>query len=89
MHFHLPPVKSTRQLVTSAPLTKLDTGTRVAVELIAYPDGQLRLVTSSIEGPDSNRTIKQNKSLMFRDSNEIKDALDLLVDFVQDAATCS
>jgi hypothetical protein len=60
MHFHVPPVSSTVRLVNQAPLEKLETGTRTAVEIIGYPEGQFRLVTSVIEGPRSSRSIRQH-----------------------------
>ena len=89
MHFHIPPVASTVRLVNDAPLERLDTGTRTTVEIVGYPKGQFRLVTSVIEGPRSRRTIRQHDFLMFRDADELKDALDLLVDRVSVASATS
>ena len=87
MHFHNPPVESTHRFVQSAPLAKLETGTRAVLEVVAYPDGQFRLVTSVVEGQPGQRTIRQHDVLMFRDANETKDALDLLVDRLDDVAS--
>lgn len=86
MHFRRPPVESTINLVAKAPLTKLETGTRATVEVIAYPDGQFRLVTSHVSGPGNSRRIRQAGFLMFRDADETKDALDLLVDRLSQSA---
>jgi hypothetical protein len=72
--------------VESAPLAKLETGTRVVVEVVGYPDGQFRIVTSVVEGHAGQRTIRQHDVLMFRDSDEAKDALDLLVDRLGEAS---
>jgi hypothetical protein len=79
-HFRHPPVASTEKLVDDAPLERLETGLRGVVEIVAYPDGQLRLVTSRVEGRAGARRIVQSGVLMFRDVDEAKDALDLLAD---------
>jgi len=86
MHFKRPPVESTLKLIDQAPLDKLETGTRAVVEIIGYPDGQFRLTTSQITGSAGSRTVRQRGVLMFIDANEVKDALDALVDRVQAAA---
>jgi 2-methylisocitrate lyase-like PEP mutase family enzyme len=82
MHFRRPPVPSTAKLVADAPLESLQTGTRAVVEIVGYPDGQMRLVTSRIEGTPGSRRIVQVCYLMFVDADEAKDALDSLVDRV-------
>lgn len=85
-HFHRPPVPSTIELVEAAPFERLKTGTRAVVEIVGYPEGQMRLTVSEITGPPRSRQIRQGRFLMFRDANEAKDALDLLVDRVDEAA---
>ena len=80
MHFHIAPVPSTVRLVDDAPTAKLETGVRAVVEIVAYPEGQFRVVTSEVEGVGGARLIRQRGFLMFRDADETKDALDLLVD---------
>jgi hypothetical protein len=82
MHFRRPPVPSTLRLIDDAPLQRLETGTRAVVEIVGYPDGQMRLTASEISGPARGRTIKQGPFLMFVDADEAKDALDALVDRV-------
>jgi hypothetical protein len=82
MHFRRPPVASTVRLVEGAPLARLESGTRAAVEIVGYPDGQMRLVTSTIHGSSGNRHIVRSDFLMFVDADEAKDALDALVDRV-------
>lgn len=86
MHFKRPPVPSTEKLVAEAPLDRLETGVRAVVEIVAYPDGQFRLVTSQVEGGRGSRRIVQAGFLMFIDVDEAKDALDALADRVAAAA---
>lgn len=86
MHFHRPPVDSTLKLIAEAPMEKLETGTRTVVEIVGYPDGQFRLVTSEISGPAGARQVRQRGVLMFVDGNEAKDALDALVDRLDETA---
>ena len=81
-HFRRPPVESTRKLVREAPLDRLETGTRAVVEIVGYPDGQVRLATSTITGSRGDRQVVQRGVLMFVDEDEAKDALDELVDRV-------
>jgi hypothetical protein len=85
-HYHIPPVPSTLAFVDAAPLDLLMTGRRAVVEIVGYPDGQFRLVSSRVDGPPRHRSITQTGVLMFRDGNEAKDALDLLVDRISTAA---
>jgi hypothetical protein len=80
MHFRRPPVPSTLKLIEGAPLAKLRTGTQAVVEVVAYPDGQVRITASSVRGRPGARVIKQGPFLMFVDADEAKDALDALVD---------
>jgi len=82
MHFRRPPVPSTHRLVDGVPLQRLETGTRAVVEIVGYPDGQMRLSASEISGPPRGRTIRQGPFLMFIDADEAKDALDAIVDRV-------
>ena len=86
VHYHRPPVASTRKLTAEASLQKLQTGTRAVVEIVGCPDGQMRLVASEISGPARSRRITQGLFLMFIDADEAKDALDALVDRVAEAA---
>lgn len=86
MHFRRAPVASTENLIADAPLEKLETGTRAVVEIVGYPDGQFRLMTSQISGARGSRVIRQHGFLMFVDADEAKDALDALVDRVRDAS---
>lgn len=79
-HFRRPPVPSTIALVETAPVERLETGTRAVVEVVAYPDGQCRVTTSRVHGAPGKRSIVQSGFLMFEDADEAKDALDLLVD---------
>jgi len=79
-HFHLDPVDSTQKLIAGAPLTPTPKGLQLAIELIAYRDGQMQVAVSRIAGPSGKRTITQADSLMFRDVDEVKDALDDLAD---------
>src|SRR4029079_4651854 len=53
---------------------------------VAYPDGQLRLVTSRVEGRAGARRIVQSGVLMFREVDEAKDALDLADRIAPEAA---
>ena len=80
MHFRRPPVPSTVKLVEQAPLTRLRTGTQAVLEIVAYPDGQVRITASSVTGKPGARLIRQGPFLMFEDADEAKDALDALVD---------
>ena len=86
MHYRRPPSPSTLSLIAGAPLEKLRTGTRAVIEIVGYPDGQMRLTASVISGPPGNRTVKQRPFLMFQDADETKDALDWLVDRVDQVA---
>lgn len=86
MHFRRPPVASTLNLIDTAPLERLQTGTRAVVEIVGYPDGQVRLTTSAIEGSRGSRRITQGPFLMFVDVDEAKDALDALLDRVDSVA---
>jgi hypothetical protein len=79
-------VQSTLRLVAEAPLERLQTGTRVVIELVGYPDGQMRLTTSEITGSPGSRRIVQRGFLMFVDVDEAKDALDAIADRVANAA---
>jgi hypothetical protein len=80
MHFRRRPVPSTLKLIEDAPLERLRTGTRAVVEVVAYPDGQVRLTASSISGKPGARVVTQGPFLMFVDADEAKDALDALAD---------
>ena len=80
VHFHRPPVPSTGRFIAEAPLERLDTGLRGVVEIVGYPDGQFRLVTSTVDGARGSRRIVQSGVLMFVDADEAKDALDALTD---------
>jgi hypothetical protein len=86
MHFSRPPVPSTLKLVEDAPFQKLRTGTQAVVEVVAYPDGQVRLTASVVSGKPGTRTIRQGPFLMFVDADEAKDALDALVDRLAEEA---
>lgn len=86
MHFHRPPFPSTVELVENAPLEHLRTGTRAVIEVVGYPEGQMRVTVSEISGPPRSRQIRQAGFLMFTDVNEAKDALDLLLDRVDSVA---
>lgn len=88
-HYKRPPVPSTLKLIDAAPLERLETGTRAVVEIVGYPDGQMRVVLSRVEGPRGSRRIAQADFLMFLDVDEAKDALDLLADRVAEAAASS
>ncbi len=86
MHYKRPPVPSTERFVAEAPFAKLRTGTQAVVEIVTYPDGQVRLTASSVSGAAGSPRIVQGPFLMFVDADEAKDALDLLVDRLDDEA---
>ena len=82
MHFHIPPVQSTLDLVEGAPIELVRTGWKVVVEITGYPDGHFNLALSQVEGGPKARSLRQVAVLPFRDADETKDALDLLIDRV-------
>jgi hypothetical protein len=79
-HFHIEPVRSTRELVAAAPLAPKGKALQLAIELLGYRDGQMQVAVSRITGTTRRRSITQAKSLMFRSVEEVKDALDELAD---------
>ena len=85
-HWDREPVESTREFVETAIFTPTPKGLQAAIEVIAYPDGHAQVVTSRISGPSGKRTIVQGKPLMFRNVEEAKDAVDLILDRLSDAA---
>ena len=54
--------------------------------MIAYPGGQVGVATSQISGTPGRRSIVQAKALMFNDIDEAKDAIDLILDRLDDQA---
>ena len=87
-HWHLEPAESTRRLAAAAPITPTEKGLQLAIEVIAYPDRQVQVATSQISGRPGKRTIVQagNRSLMFNAIREAKDAVDLILDRLDEAA---
>jgi hypothetical protein len=81
-HWHKEPAGSTQRLVAAAPFTPTDKGFQVAIEVIAYPGNQVQVATSVITGKPGHRKIVQagEKPLMFNDIREAKDAIDLILD---------
>jgi hypothetical protein len=65
-HWHKEPAPSTLGLVGAAPLARTGKGIQLAVELIAYPDGQVQVAVSRIEGLPGERKITQAKELVFK-----------------------
>jgi hypothetical protein len=79
-HWHRPPAASTQRFVDNAPVAPTQKGLRAAIELIAYPEGNVQIAVSRISGSPGRRTIVQAESLMFNDINEAKDAMDGIAD---------
>lgn len=86
-HWHREPADSTRRLAASAPFMATRKGLQTAIEVIAYPGGQVQVATSRISGPAGKRTIVQaGEPLMFNDIAEAKDAVDLILDRLDEEA---
>jgi hypothetical protein len=85
-HWHRAPADSTHRFAAAAPLSPTRKGLQVAIEVIAYPDGQVGVATSRISGSPGRRTIVQAQSLMFNDIDETKDAIDLILDHLSGEA---
>ena len=79
-HYDREPVDSTRALVQAAAFTPTPKGLQIAIEVIAYPAGHAQVATSRISGTTGKRTIVQTDSLPFRNIEEAKDAVDLILD---------
>jgi hypothetical protein len=85
-HWHREPAASTLGFAAAAPLSPTRKGLQVAIEVIAYPDGQVSVATSRISGSPGRRTIVQAQALMFNDIDETKDAIDLILDHLDGEA---
>jgi hypothetical protein len=86
VHFKVPPLPKTVEFIEGAPVEKVETGLRAVVEIVAYQGGHFRLSSGRIEGSARSRVISQAGTLMFRDADETKDALDAIVDRLGAAA---
>src|SRR4051794_27428592 len=86
-HWHKEPAPSTPKLVGDVPLMETPKGLKAVIEVTAYYEGtKIAVATSSVEGTNHNRTIRQRGSLMFNDLDEAKDAIDAIVDHLEDEA---
>ena len=81
------PVDSTRSLIANTPFTPTEKGLQAAIEVIAYPAGHVQVAASRITGAPGKRTIVQAESLPFRNIEEAKDAVDLILDRLSDEAS--
>ena len=89
-HWHREPAASTHRFVAAAPFSPTPKGLQAAIEVIAYPGGQVQVVTSRISGAPGKRLIVQGGlPLMFNDIEEAKDAVDLVLDRLNDEAQAS
>jgi len=73
--------------VKAARFERTKKGLQMVVEAIAYPEGHINVAVSTASGSTKNRRLVQQKSLMFNNVDEAKDAFDALVDrLAQEAA---
>jgi hypothetical protein len=80
LHWHKPPAPTTLTFIEQAPVDPTERGLKTAFEVIAYPAGQVAVALSQISGAPRQRLIKQVVSLMFSDMREAKDAINAVLD---------
>jgi hypothetical protein len=86
-HWHKEPAPSTPGFVEGVPLMDTPKGVKAVIEITAYAEGtKIAVATSRVEGPNHARTIRQKGSLMFNDLDEAKDAIDAIVDHLEEEA---
>lgn len=61
-------------------------GLQAAIEVVAYPDGVISVVSSVITPNKGKREIWPETALMFHEIDEAKDAVDLILDRLAEAA---
>jgi hypothetical protein len=85
-HWHGEPDQTTRRFAQKATFKRTTEGLQTAIEVIVLPEGIVRVVSSEVIPISGTRTIVQNTALLFADIDEMKDAVDLILDRLADEA---
>lgn len=88
-HWHSELDKSVHRFAEGATIAPVMEGLRTVVEVEAFPEGEVRVVSSRITPNKGIREIWQDSALMFHDIDEAKDAVDLILDRLGEEAAKS
>ena len=85
-HWHSELDKSVHRFAEGATIAPIMEGHLTVIEVEAFPDGVVRVVSSRVTPNEGIREIWQESALMFHDIDEAKDAVDLILDRLAEEA---
>jgi hypothetical protein len=85
-HWHSELDKSVHRFAEGATIAPMMEGHLTVLEVEAFPDGVVRVVSSRITPNKGIREVWQETALMFHDIDEAKDAVELILDRLAEEA---